>query len=113
MPLTNTSHAIGALSRLLVNRVGAFSGHTATVGRPEPNGTGSDGSRLNLFLYEAIEDPEMRGVVLDEGQAAPMWMVVRYLVTPFDENGRSDTAGAHVLLGEALRALTCRRHSSR
>jgi hypothetical protein len=76
-----------------------------TVGRPEPPAGNILGSRLNLFLYEIHVDEFLRNQSLDEGQPAPLWLVLHYLITAFDENGESDNIEAHDILGAAMRAL--------
>ena len=107
MPLRDSSRAIGATTGLLAERIEQLTSHNVTVGRPEPpsaNG-GIANPRLNLFLYEAVFDPHLRNTPLDEGQPAPLWLVLRYLITPFDAGGESDTADAYRVLGDGLRAL--------
>jgi hypothetical protein len=107
MPLADSSRALGAVAGLLTQRIELLTGHNVTVGRPEPpsaNG-GIGNPRLNLFLYEVVFDPSLRNTPLDEGQDAPLWLVVRYLMTPFDDEGESDTADAYRVLGDGLRAL--------
>jgi hypothetical protein len=106
--LADSSRAIGAVTGLLGTRLELLTGDNITIGRPEPpstNGGGLTNPRLNLFLYEAVLDPSLRNTPLDEGQDAPLWLTLRYLMTPFDENGESDTAGAYRVLGDGLRAL--------
>lgn len=107
MPLADSSRAIGAVTSLLTERIENLTSHNVTVGRPEPpsaNG-GLANPRLNLFLYEALFDPHLKNTALDAGQEPPLWLVLRYLVTPFDDTGESDTAGAFRVLGDGLRAL--------
>jgi hypothetical protein len=107
MPLADSSRAIGAVTGLLAQRIELLTGHNVTIGRPEPpsaNG-GITNPRLNLFLYEAVFDSNLRNTPLDEGQDAPLWLVVRYMITPFDDDGESDTADAYRVLGDGLRAL--------
>jgi hypothetical protein len=107
MALADSSRSIGAVTGLLTERLENLTTHNVTVGRPEPpaaNG-GMVNPRLNLFLYEAPFDPHLRNTPLDEGQEPPLWLVLRYLVTPFDEDGESDTADAFRILGDGLRAL--------
>jgi hypothetical protein len=107
MPLADSSRAIGAVTALLGARLELLTNHNVTVGRPEPpNGNGGVGNpRLNLFLYEATFDPHLRNTPLDDGQPAPLWLVLKYLLTPFDDTGESDTGGAYAVLGDGLRAL--------
>ena len=78
------------------------------VGRPEPpkdNGQPSYQRRLNLFLYEAVFDPTLKNVPLDQGQPEPLWLVLKYLMTAFDEDENSDSGKAYEMLGEGIRAL--------
>lgn len=60
---------------------------------------------LNLFLYEALLDPHLKNVSLDQGRPPPLWLVLKYLMTAFDDAGKSDTIAAHECLGEGIRAL--------
>jgi hypothetical protein len=122
MPFADTGKAIGAVSKVLkdylldrvnplqlvlidsVSNITIGPGIEVVVGRPEtPSGTGLP-PRLNLFLYEIQFDPNLRNYALDPGQNPPLWLVLKYLLTAFDE-GNSESIGAHMLLGEGLRAL--------
>jgi hypothetical protein len=112
MALADSSRAIGAVTGLLSERLENLTSHNVTVGRPEPpsaNG-GIVNPRLNLFLYEVVFDPHLRNTPLDQGQEPPLWLVLRYLVTPFDDAGESDTADAFRILGDGLRALQALAH---
>src|SRR5262249_22080429 len=105
MALADTRQAIGAVSRLLVSRLVATGiVPNVTVGRTEPSGTISN-PRLNVFLYELTLDGSLRNTPLDEGQATPLWLVLRYLLTAFDKDGISDSTEAHGLLGAGMQAL--------
>lgn len=109
MSLADTGKAIGAVSQMLrehlVNHPGV-SADDITIGKVEPASSSSNSrSRLNLFLYEILFDPNLREVSLDEGQPPPLWLVLKYLLTAFDTSGDSDSIEAHGLLGEGLRAL--------
>ena len=105
MALADTGEAIGAISELLQDQLGIKTGTSVgiTVGRPELQ-TGNTGSILNLFLYEIQFDGNMKNLSLDERQPTPLWLVLKYLITAFD-NGESDTLEAHKILGRGLRAL--------
>jgi len=108
MALANTGKAIGKATQLLSDLLNKRTNLEVTVGRPEPsNGTSPSlpQPRLNLFLYEAAFDPNMKNVPLDAGQQAPLWLTLRFLLTAFDDDGSSDTVQAHEYLGEGLRAL--------
>lgn len=101
----DTSRAIGAVTELLAAKLRAHTSLPAvTSGRPEP-GPDQNAPHLNLFLYEALPDPSLRTHALDEGRPAPVWLILRYLVTAFAANGESDSSTAHRSLGEAIRAL--------
>lgn len=107
MALADTGKAIGAVTRLLRDRLHVHPGVTVndvTVGKPEPPPNVTN-PRLNLFLYEIQLDASLRNKSLDEGQPAPLWLVLKYLLTAFDEQGESDTIQAHEFLGEGMRAL--------
>ncbi len=80
---------------------------TISVQRPQTDtGTGTATQpRLNLFLYEVQIDSSMRNVSLTPGRPAPLWVVLRYLLTAFDASGESDTIGAHNVLGLGMQFL--------
>lgn len=109
MALADTGNAIGRVTALLRERLNGVTGILTTVGRPEPAENGNDANdgapRLNLFLYEAQFDPSLRNHPLDPGQAPPLWLVLRYLLTAFDAEGESDTSAALDHMGSALTAL--------
>lgn len=107
MALADTGRAIGAVTRLLrdyLNDHPEVSASSVTVGRPETQ-AGVSGTKLNLFLYEIQFDGHLKNTSLDEGQAPPLWLALRYLLTAFDQPGESDSIVAHELLGEGIRAL--------
>src|SRR3990167_4936273 len=105
MALVDTGDAIGRVTQLLVERLNNKTGLDISVGRPEPSTNGATCARLNLFLYEAQFDPSLKNVSLDEGQPAPLWLILKYLITAFDNDGNSDTVGAYVNLGLWIRSL--------
>ena len=106
MALVDTSRAIGAVARMLKDHLQAFTTVTqVTVGKPEPLPSTPMTSRLNVFLYEIHFDPSLRNKPLDDGQPAPLWLTLKFLLTAFDRGGESDTIEAHEFLGEGLRAL--------
>lgn len=101
MARADTGKAIGKVTKLLQDSLSKI--YPTTAGRPEPSN--GSGHRLNIFLYEALFDSSLKNTPLDEGQPAPIWLVLKYLLTAFDDNGESDTAQAHEYLGEGVRAL--------
>jgi hypothetical protein len=110
MALADSAKAIGKVTELLRQNLEDKTGEMgieATVGRPEPSSNSSSSAkpRLNLFLYEALFDPTMKNIALDEGQSPPLWLVLKYLITAFDHEGKSDTSLALENLGIGLRAL--------
>ena len=112
MALIDTGTAIGSVSRLLKNVLtNALSTASPTpmvsISRPEPGTSGvvPQGARLNLFLYEVQLDASLRNVPLTPGRQTPLWLVLRYLLTAFDQGGDSDTDGAHDILGLSMQAL--------
>ena len=105
MSLSDSQRAIGAVSELLRTRVSMrLSNMQVTVGRPE-DATKSAGPKLNLFLYRIGFDGFLRNAALDPGQQPPLWAVLYYLLTAFDESRESDSSIAHALLGRGLIAL--------
>ena len=113
MALGDTGKAIGATTQALCLRLQTRlqnflqpdPGPTVSVGRPD-EGTGL--WRLNLFLYEIAFDAGLKNVPLDEGQPPPLWLVLKYMMTAFDDagtDGDSDSVRAFELLGEGVRAL--------
>lgn len=110
MPLADTARAIGAVSRLLRDHLDSeIPGVEVTVEKIEAAAEAAPSApvdkMLNLFLYEALLEPHLKSVSLDQGQPPPLWLVLKYLMTAFDEAGKSDTIAAHECLGEGIRAL--------
>jgi hypothetical protein len=107
MPLVDSGRAIGAVTQLLHDHLfDALGGAIdVTVGRPEPPASAPPGPRLNLFLYEIHLDEYLRNYSLDDGQEAPLWLVLHYLLTGFDRLGDSESIAAHEVLGQGMRAL--------
>ncbi len=105
MPLEQSRSAIGAVGELLRTQLqDRTSVATVDIGRPQAASV-TDGPKFNLFLYRIEIDQYLRNQPLDEGQDAPLWLVLHYLVTAFDDVRESDSAGAHRLLGEGMLAL--------
>lgn len=108
MALADTGKAIGAVSQLLRDRLLARLAGTVSnvrIGKPEMSGEGITNPRLNLFLYEIQIDSHLRNRSLDPGQSTPLWLVLKYLLTAFDEAGDSDSIESHEYLGEGMRVL--------
>jgi len=101
----DTGNAIGKITQLLGEQINARTQIPVTVGRPEPVGGNGAGPKLNLFLYEASFDPSLKNQSLDEGRPAPMWLVLKYLMTAFDDDGNSDTIQSHENCGKGIRVL--------
>lgn len=105
MPLPDTKDAIGAVSGLLRDLLTARTSiATVDIGRPEASAA-TAGPKFNLFLYQIDMDASLRNHPLDRGQKPPLWLALRYLLTAFDSDRDSDSAGAHRLLGEGMGAL--------
>jgi Pvc16 N-terminal domain len=106
MALADSKEAIGAVTQMLQAKLIAQTGVNVSIGRPDLAATSNaDGAKLNLFLYQIAFDPHLRNFSLDDGQPAPLWTVLHYLITPFDASRDSDSIAAHKLLGGGLTAL--------
>lgn len=106
MALADSASAIGAVTEALVERLRARTLLEISVGRPEPGTDFVAAARLNLFLYEILFDANLKNVPLDEGQRPPLWLVLKYLLTAFEDDGEtSDTVEAFENLGLGIRAL--------
>lgn len=102
--MPDTSGAIGAVTDLLADKLRELTGiSSVTSGRPEP-APSENHERINVFLYEATIDATLRSHALGS-RPPPVWLVLRYLVTAYDEKGDSDTSDAHRLLGKAIHVL--------
>jgi hypothetical protein len=104
MALANTSQAIGAVTRLIVDHLSRRTALPVNVGRPEDAANGNI-STLNIFLYETLFDSGLKNYPLVDGQSPPLWLTLKYLLTSFDAAGHSDTADAHDVLGQGAGAL--------
>jgi len=105
MALADTKQAIGAVSSLLKTQLTMHTAaNTVDIGRPEAAAR-THGPKLNLFLYQVDIDGHLRNHALDEGQVPALWIVLRYLLTAFDDKHESDSPSAHELLGEGMLAL--------
>ncbi|MDM0004340.1 Pvc16 family protein [Variovorax sp. J22G73] len=104
MALVDSGRAIGAVTRLLQDHL-IRRGFDVSIGKPEDAAGNNANAKLNLFLYETGFDPHLRNHSLHSGQPAPLWLVLKYLLTAFDRGEDSDSADAHELLGRGLGAL--------
>src|SRR5215210_3227813 len=105
MSLAASRDAIGEVTDFLRTRITTQAAINVEVGRPETAAAGDVGPKLNLFLFQVEFDAHLKNFALDEGQAPPLWMVLRYLLTAFDSDKESDSVAAHKLLGQGLAAL--------
>jgi hypothetical protein len=105
MALSDSRTAIGAVGQLLqAQLLGRTPAAAVDVGRVEA-AAATAGPKYNLFLYQIDIDGQLRNFPLDRGQRTPVWLVLRYLMTAFDDQRDSDSVGAHALLGEGMLAL--------
>lgn len=108
MALINSKDAIGAISSALSTQLqSSTDAVTIDIGRPEQAASpaSSNGPKFSLFLYQISIDNHLRNFPLDEGQKTPLWLVLHYVLTAFDESRESDSALAHNLLGDGMLAL--------
>lgn len=108
MALTDTYMAISAVTDTLKDRISTFSNTPdVTVGRPdESKGAIAGDAHINLFLYEIHLDEHLKNTPLNECEKPPLWLVLKYLVTAFNGNEKSNDIVAHKYLGAAMRAVS-------
>lgn len=104
MALADSGRAIGAVTRLLQDHL-IRHGFDIAVGKPEDAARNNRNAKLNLFLYETGLDAHLRNHALHPDEPAPLWLVLKYLLTAFDADEVSDSAAAHELLGRGMSAL--------
>jgi hypothetical protein len=104
MALSDSGGAIGAVTLLLQDHL-IRRGFDVSIGKPEKAADSNNNAKLNLFLFETGFDPHLRNHSLRDGEPAPLWLVLRYLLTAFDAGEDSDSAAAHELLGRGISAL--------
>jgi hypothetical protein len=104
MALADSGRAIGAVTNLVRDHLLRRS-FLVSVGKPEDAASNDTNAKLNLFLYEVVFDSTMRNLALRDGEPPPLWLVLKYLLTAFDDDEDSDSAAAHELLGRGLSAL--------
>lgn len=104
MALADSGRAIGAVTRLLRDHLIRRS-FEVSVGKPELAAETNTTAKLNLFLYETAFDATLRNQPLHDGEPPPLWLVLKYLLTAFDDREESDSAAAHELLGQGMAAL--------
>jgi len=106
MAFTDTKFAIGAVTEMLRTQLTVKTGLNVAVGSPESAAkSNTEGEKLNIFLYQIDFDASLKNYSLDNGQPAPLWIALNYLLTAFDPNKESDSIDAHKLLGQGLAAL--------
>jgi hypothetical protein len=101
MALSDSSKAIGAVTRLLTQRLTTV-GLSAQAGRPDKISSTFTG--VNLFLYEVTRNAALANESLFEGEPPPLWLTLHFLLNAAHE-GETDTPEAHDLLGQAMAAL--------
>ncbi len=104
MALADSGRAIGAVTRLLQDQL-IRRGFDVAIGKPEEAAKTDSNQKLNLYLFETNFDGQLRNQVLRDGEAPPLWLVLKYLLTAFDIGENSDSAAAHDLLGRGIAAL--------
>lgn len=105
MAAADSSRAIGAVTLLVRDHLIRRGFDIVHVGKPEDAAQANTLAKLNLFLYEVVFDPQLRNVELRHGDPPPLWLILKYLLTAFDDGERSDSADAHEMLGRAIAAL--------
>lgn len=104
MALADSGRAIGAVTRLLQDHL-IRRGFEVSIGKPEDAAASNTNAKLNLFLYETGFDGSLRNLPIRPHEPMPLWLTLKYLLTAFDVDERSDSPAAHDLLGRGLSAL--------
>lgn len=105
MSTSDSSRAIGSVTRLLKEHL-ARCGYTSVhIGHPEDAVTSSPGSKLNLFLYEVGFDPQLKNTRVIGPASSGLWLNLKFLLTAIDQQGASESCEALELLGGAMLAL--------
>jgi hypothetical protein len=104
MSLADSGRAIGAVTQLLQDHL-IRRGFDVSIGKPEEAASNDSHAKLNLFLYEAAFDAHLKNVQVRRSEPEPLWLVLKYLLTAFDEEEESDSPGAHELLGRGISTL--------
>ncbi|BCT67376.1 DUF4255 domain-containing protein [Nitrosospira sp. NRS527] len=105
MALAATNEAIGAVSEAVRSQLALRAQMLVTVSRPDIAAASDEEPKLNLFLYQVEFDGHLKNYSLDEGRPAPLWLVLRYLLTAYDQTHDSDSVAAHRLLARGLANL--------
>lgn len=111
MTLVHTGNAIGEVTELLRSKLDLLLSNEykldieVKLGRPEPPSKDAYIKKIVLFLYEAVFDPSLKNVTLQENSPEPLWLVLRFILTAFDDEGKSESKQAYNNLGQAVRAL--------
>ena len=105
MPLAATKEAIGAVSEAVRAQLQLRTSLLTIVGRPEVAANRDNEPKLNLFLFQVDFDASLKNHALQDGQPPPLWLVLRYLLTAYDQSRDSDSIAAHRVLARGLAAL--------
>jgi hypothetical protein len=99
----NSDKVIGYVSDLLKDKLSHMADIPVTVGHPSSPKKGKKDKRLNLFLYAIEFDHTIKNVDLE--QDLSLCLILKYILTAFDETDRSDSVEAHEYLGKGIRSL--------
>lgn len=97
-----SNKAIGAVTELIIQKLSeAPNALTVELGFPriDPEPT------MYLLLYEIEFDPSLRNVPLDEGQPAPIWLTLKYLLTAYGSNTTEQKYTPYDNIGKAIQTL--------
>lgn len=133
MALIDTHTSIAAVTSWVTKRLSSttnlsvYANHPKVVLETLKNADGTVKEGIGIFLYEASFDGSMKNISLHDDHPAPLWLVLKYLITAFDihsfaQNGTNEhesfisddmewadegpnTVRAHNYLGIAAAAL--------
>ncbi len=96
MALVNTYTSIAATTKLIrdrlngITKIPVYANHPRNVLEALKDSENAATYCLGIFLYEASFDASMKNISLHDDRPAPLWLVLKYLLTAFDAKSTSE-----------------------
>lgn len=108
MASLESSKAIGEVTKLIIEKLTETINSKENGDSPEvllgfPRDTPK--SKMYLLLYEIEFDPSLKNVLLDQEQPAPIWLVLKYLLTAYGSEVASEKYKPFENIGKAIQTL--------